>query len=336
MIYYKLFALFGITLIILFGIVVYKDHNREWKKYQHEYIKLELKKAKTKKEKDSVKTNIGIKQILVNDLKKADRCTTCHMGIENPKFANAKNPYKTHPGTFLTDHPLDKFGCTICHRGQGRATTKAAAHGRISHWEKPMLEKEYVQVSCGKCHSEKKLKGASLLTLAKKLYLEKGCGNCHKIKGISNGNIAPDLTVVGSKYPHEFALIKNIKIASFENDILKKIPSGRHKDYLLKYYVKKEKFYKLEKKDSNKKEIELNRKEISIIGGILAPVHYTTTERWIYEHFLDPQAVTPGTIMPNFNFTPDEAKALTIYMLSLTKDKIPYEYRAGHKGIVAR
>ena len=137
-------------------------------------------------------------------------------------------------------------------------------------WEETMLKKEYIQVSCGKCHSGQEVKGAPLLSLGRKLFAEKGCAGCHKIEGVSAGNIGPELTTVGSKYKHEFDFAR---------------VKGEH-----------------------------------------------TIANWIYEHFKDPQAVTPGTIMPNFNFTDEEAKALTIYMLSLTKGKIPYEYRAGKKG----
>lgn len=260
---YKLFAVFGLVLIILLGIVGFKDYNREWKKYQDEFFKLETLKAATAEEKASLKQVCEIKQIMVPELNKADRCITCHMGYENPKFKNENVVYKTHPNT--EQHPFERFGCTICHRGQGRATTVKGGHGKVHHWTEPMLEKEYVQVSCGKCHSETEVNGAPLLTLGRKLFAEKGCGGCHKIEGKSDGALAPELTTVGSKYQHEFNY-KNVK--------------GEH-----------------------------------------------TAANWIFEHFKDPQAITQGTIMPNFGLTDDEAKALTIYMLSLTNEKVPHEYK---------
>lgn len=260
---YKLFAVFGLALIVLLGVVGFNDYNREWKKYQTEFFKLETLKAVTAEEKASLKHSCGIKQIMVPELNKADRCITCHLGFENPKFKEENVVYKTHPNP--EQHSFDRFGCTICHRGQGRATTVKGAHGKVSHWPEPMLEKEYVQVSCGKCHSETEVKGAPLLTLGRKLYAEKGCGACHKIEGKSDGALAPELTTVGSKYKHEFNY-KNIK--------------GEH-----------------------------------------------TAANWIYEHFKDPQAITPGTIMPAFGFTDEEAKALTLYMLSLTREKVPHEYK---------
>ncbi len=124
---YKLFFILGLSFAVLFGIAAYNDNNREWKKYQAEYLKMELEKAKTPEEKASVKPVSEIKQIMADDLKRVDRCTTCHMGVDNQKFADANKIYKTHLN--FEQHPFEKFGCTICHHGQGRATTVKAAHG---------------------------------------------------------------------------------------------------------------------------------------------------------------------------------------------------------------
>jgi hypothetical protein len=57
--------------------------------------------------------------------------------------------------------------------------------------------------------------------------------------------------------------------------------------------------------------------------------HHTMAQ-WEYEHFLNPQKITPGnpilkippTIMPNFGLTPEQAKALTVYMLGLRNSKV--------------
>jgi len=62
-----------------------------------------------------------------------------------------------------------------------------------------------------------------------------------------------------------------------------------------------------------------------------------TMAQWIYEHFLNPQKVVPGnpqlnfapTVMPNFGLKPEQARALTIYIMGLRNpkaDAIPYEY----------
>jgi len=58
-------------------------------------------------------------------------------------------PFRPHP---VIPHKLDQFGCTICHRGQGAATTVAEAHNSTLAWEQPILPAKYIESSCGECH----------------------------------------------------------------------------------------------------------------------------------------------------------------------------------------
>ncbi|HEX9296736.1 MAG TPA: hypothetical protein VF881_12915 [Polyangiaceae bacterium] len=62
-----------------------------------------------------------------------DRCQTCHMGADSANYTDASLPrqFRTHPfrKTLFATHPVEKFGCTPCHQGQGRATD-ALAHSR--------------------------------------------------------------------------------------------------------------------------------------------------------------------------------------------------------------
>ena len=55
-----------------------------------------------------------------------DRCTTCHMGADSANYTDPTVPrqFRTHPfrSTLFTTHPIEKFGCTSCHQGEGRAT----------------------------------------------------------------------------------------------------------------------------------------------------------------------------------------------------------------------
>src|SRR6185369_9193558 len=60
------------------------------------------------------------------DIEQVDRCMTCHMGADssNYKSSSIQRQFRTHPmrSTLFTTHPVEKFGCTSCHQGQGRAT----------------------------------------------------------------------------------------------------------------------------------------------------------------------------------------------------------------------
>lgn len=67
------------------------------------------------------------------DREQVDRCQTCHMGADMGNYTDPSIPpqFRTHPwrSTLLTSHPVEKFGCTSCHQGQGRATDKLAHSG---------------------------------------------------------------------------------------------------------------------------------------------------------------------------------------------------------------
>ena len=123
------FAISGF-LVFLTIVVTWKDYNREWKPYQRTFYKMQADLAKTEEEKKEIlNQKVEIKQIIL-EKDNADRCTTCHLGLEDTRFKNAPQPFSTHPGK--NHHSFEKFGCTVCHHGQGLATTVKDAHGYVS------------------------------------------------------------------------------------------------------------------------------------------------------------------------------------------------------------
>ena len=94
---------------------------------------------------------------LRRDLGAVDRCITCHSGLEDPRMAAEPQPFTTHPGRYLEMHDPARFGCTVCHRGQGRATATADAHGAVPYWDFPMYETRFVHARCTRCHAEEEL-----------------------------------------------------------------------------------------------------------------------------------------------------------------------------------
>lgn len=68
-----------------------------------------------------------------------------------------------------------------------------------------------------------------------------------------------------------------------------------------------------------------------VIGPDLTNVGARRTDRqWVAAHFKDPQAVSPGSIMPKLQLLDEEVEALTAYMLSL--GAVP-TYTAGAPGL---
>ncbi len=145
---------------------------------QIEYRKLLLSKAKTPKAVEAAKAfKISLEQVVVPELGVTDRCVSCHTGIGDPRMANERQPFRTHPGNILAQHPVSKYGCTTCHHGQGRATNQHDAIALNSFWDYPVLPNKMTQASCGRCHDPSGLrgKGGDVLALGSELFESSGC-----------------------------------------------------------------------------------------------------------------------------------------------------------------
>jgi mono/diheme cytochrome c family protein len=188
-----LFIILSAAAAGLFALALWQDTHREWARYQGKFLK-------TLERSERGSLSGGIKQLLVNDFDRVDRCTTCHLAIDKPQLALAEEPFKAHPGKYLDWHPVEKFGCTVCHGGQGLATESKAAHGDVKHWEEPLLRGSFIQASCAGCHGDLHAMQEHVpqLVQGKRLFQEEGCYGCHVIKDFG-GQLSVELTQVGSK-----------------------------------------------------------------------------------------------------------------------------------------
>lgn len=199
--------LLGAGTLALTGYLYWNQFVPEWKGYQNEFRELVAKRFGEQRAKT---VPSGLQQVWVKELDRTDRCTTCHLGMEWKGLDNAPNPYRTHPKEILEKHPISKYGCTICHGGQGYATTVEGAHAIDSeHWEQPLLASELAKAylvsdhhailesNCNICHrNDRETKGAGYINYAKELVRNKGCRACHTINN-RGGIIGPNLTYIG-------------------------------------------------------------------------------------------------------------------------------------------
>ncbi len=201
--YLSILLVSALVLLAFVALATYREIAPEWRQYQTDYKEFLIKNAKNDTaRKRAKKIEIGIQQIYLDSLKKADRCISCHRGVENPLMADAEIPFRQHSGDYLKNHPIAKFGCTVCHYGQGRATNKKEAHGegRDTYWDFPIIPTKYIQSTCALCHDLEMLKeeGGEKVAKGEKLLREKGCRGCHKFNGVG-GNFGKTLDGVGSK-----------------------------------------------------------------------------------------------------------------------------------------
>lgn len=188
---------------------------------------------------DFIDPSIEIKQVLVQNVTldlnfakvpRVDRCQTCHLGIDNADYADAEQPFRTHPNLDLyvareSPHPLDGFGCTSCHYGRGRGTTfNRAAHTPRNeeqeaewiarygweedhYWEQPMYPADFSESGCLKCHRNVvHVPKAENLNRGRDLYEKAGCWGCHNTTGFENRRkVGPRLDHIVSKTTPDWA-----------------------------------------------------------------------------------------------------------------------------------
>ena len=147
-------------------------------------------------------------------------------------YETGYNPsLRTHPhrDVLLGKHPLERFGCTPCHGGQGQALTSNAAHALThgEYWLTPVLGLDehtgrsspelrgYMESNCRRCHDGVMMLDAVSpqtgetrdyapnLTEGMALFEDLGCHGCHVVEGYSAlGNldkVGPSLAKIGSK-----------------------------------------------------------------------------------------------------------------------------------------
>jgi cytochrome c2 len=147
--------------------------------------------------------------------------TAMNLGV---KQSDADVLYRTHPDYWglMTKHPVQTYGCTTCHYGQGRQTKGVALnylaaylwdgarhlapfdHATSDHyWIEQILDNDrnHTEASCFNCHEKDyELDFAPNLTEGRKLVQHLGCTGCHPLGELDpERNHGPPLTAVKSK-----------------------------------------------------------------------------------------------------------------------------------------
>ena len=194
-----LFAM-TITLMMIGWHAVASEDEDQWKKHQLEFLELCEGRASAgtenipNAEEGSLEhwlhklktTGPSIREVTLSEAGIRDKCITCHLGADNPDFSDAPEPLKSHPGKILQQHRIAKFGCTICHSGDGAAITAEAAHGTDGS-AAPLIPTKYLQSTCLGCHETSyELEGAEKLEAGRLAFEEFACYACHAARTIDD------------------------------------------------------------------------------------------------------------------------------------------------------
>ncbi len=337
--FYGWFTFLGLLVGVLVVVGYYRDEHRPWKDYQRKFIQEEIRRASTPEQKMlAQRTPVEIRQVLLPELNRVDRCTTCHLAVEDPSYGGFAQPLAYHP---LHDrHPFDKFGCTICHRGQGRATTTEDAHGHVAHWDEPMLPQKYIQAACGQCHEASDNPAAPELARGNQLFETVGCRGCHKLGGVG-GNLGPELDKVGARRSPDWlkqhfvepsAVTPNSgmppqKFAEPDLDAIVLFMLSQTGTNLPGFYASMK---VIPSASEGRRLFQLKgcigchtvAGQGGKIGPVLDDVGLRRKPEWMMAHFRDPQSVTPGSVMPRFGFTEAESRALTEFLVHLRDQQV--------------
>jgi mono/diheme cytochrome c family protein len=277
-------------------------------------------------------------------LMRVDRCETCHAGIDRAGFEGQPNPYGTHPqrDILLAHHPVEKFGCTICHAGQGVALTVSSAHGELDLFDQtprlaePLLTGPWIQSQCRKCHQADlpTLAFADTIARGQRLFETMGCHGCHLVAGFENlPKVAPDLRRVASKvdaawlvaWIHEpKAYWAHSKMPNFQL-------SWEQAQAVAAYLLSASQPYQGPKYPGNgdaaagQKLVQeigcLGCHQINGAGNPFAPdlsrVASKVNADWLFAWVKNPQDYLPATTMPNLRLSDEQAAHITAYLMTL-------------------
>lgn len=228
-------AVASIIVFVVHVVVFYDQFFHRWERHQTAYFEQARTQATNDAEAEELaRRGPQIEQIIVTQFgeSQVDRCVTCHIAVDDPRFTEHFHPLKTHPyseslgdlqveGRWERRHKFSDFGCTICHDGQGRGLEEHYSHGDDHYWPMPLLGyvvhenwnenykdkllgTDYMQIKCAQCHTDEGFAGTPHVSRGRELFFKKSCYGCHRIEGLSESTLGPDLTEIGKEFSLEY------------------------------------------------------------------------------------------------------------------------------------
>ncbi|HLG15612.1 MAG TPA: c-type cytochrome [Blastocatellia bacterium] len=281
------------------------------------------------------KFELKIRQINVANSAVIDRCESCHLGTREPIKINAaamddEAAFVSHPSRdLLKTHDPERFGCSLCHGGNGRGTTSTEkAHGRYKHWLWPLYYKENVQAGCNQCHNRDRVTfGADALNRGKDLFQNRGCTGCHRYEGFDRESEA----LAGSRQTvKQLEMDRRERLREIQ-EVTESAATARTdaeaQQLLARANALRQIISQIDARidefDTQSKYLMLDVKKV---GPNLKEIKAKLKREWLPIWLRDPQAFRPGTKMPTFRLDDEEIKAVAAFIWQNALDaKLPQQ-----------
>ncbi|MBI3098589.1 MAG: c-type cytochrome [Planctomycetes bacterium] len=337
-------AVLAVAFVAALAVAPAQSYFTEWRRVQEQYNAAARASGKSAME-------VQIQQIWNPTLGVVDRCTSCHVGMGGIEPIPGAPLFAAHPPI---PHDPAEIGCTLCHAGQGRATTERDAHGKVHHWFDPILPRGEEEAGCGSCHSALPVGAPDIAAEGKRLFERFDCLACHRVEGRGGAKVtaigAPDLSGIGlagfSPGWHEHHLGRHR--AESSGPFLENYgPLDAREADAIEAYLRtlvaaprisegKRLFHTRGCRGCHKiggvggedgpELTQVGRKGIETMlfpAGFEGP---ETVRDWHVAHLLSPASVVPGSTMPNLHLARSEAESLALYLLSLRRSEVAAAY----------
>src|SRR6202140_218862 len=286
----------------------------------------------------------AILQINVADANIVDRCESCHMGTREPVKLTAasmspkgKQPddyaraFTSHPEPdLLKTHDPDKFGCSPCHQGNGRATTSVEkAHGNYEHWLWPLFPKPNAEAGCQTCHAADMVLVSGdvgwTLSEGKDLFRQRGCVGCHRFEGYDKE--PEDLNSMAQQIKQKEGEKKeNLKQSAYLMKQADNAQSNEESNHLNDRTVA----LRVANSKLDLRIVQLDRTTKSLlqdmkkVGPNLKDIRLKLDKNWVPVWLKKPSAFRATTKMPDFRFNDEQIQSISAYLWqSALSDPLP-------------
>jgi len=341
----RFFALSSVAFLAVLAVSPVKNALRPYRQIQANFVRAGIARAPNLKAAQTYQSRaIAIQQIWIPDFdNRVDRCTTCHLGVADDAMADARQPFRRHPATAHTPKDFQRFGCTVCHGGEGLATSEDDAHGTSPDSTSPILPASYAESGCGRCHEGTTVDEAPTLSTGRDLMEKSNCFACHAARGHEDfRSDAPPLDTIAMKTGGVWLenWLKNPKAvdanAVMPNFQLKKDEIAQLSQYLFARPVPPELRHAIELGNAEPAGDPKHGKTlfgesrcitchtIDGKGNGSAPelnkIASRATKGWLIAFLRNPHGFNPRTRMPQYGFSDADVRDLVAYFEDELKD----------------